>query len=151
LYYGTTATGTYPGYGVTPNTAYRITAAAGTTVYYYYTYSVPEGGQKNTSANKNNFVVGNCSSLKSAETEDLTADDYLSVYPNPVQELLNVVSLNDISRITIYDISGRNWIGNLYESGVKELTIPVGSLKQGLYLIKIEGPDKVYIKKFIKQ
>src|SRR5204863_3242492 len=61
LYYSTLTTGSYPGYMVTPNTAYQITAAAGTTIYYYYTYSLSTGGEQNTSAYKKSFVAGSCS------------------------------------------------------------------------------------------
>ena len=61
LYYSTNASGAYPGYITTPNTPYRITAAEGATVYFYYTYSIPAGGQHNTSGAKHSVVVGDCS------------------------------------------------------------------------------------------
>lgn len=60
LYYGTSPTGVYPGYITSPNVPYRITASSGQTVYFYYTYSVPEGGEHNTSANRHSVTVGDC-------------------------------------------------------------------------------------------
>lgn len=60
LYYSTASGGVYPGYMTTPNTAYPVTAANGQTLYFYYTYSIPEGGQRSTVDAKHSVVVGNC-------------------------------------------------------------------------------------------
>jgi beta-glucanase (GH16 family) len=63
LYYGTNAAGVYPGYVTSPNTPFRITAGEGQTVYFYYTYSVPEGGEHNTSNARHSVIVGDCAVL----------------------------------------------------------------------------------------
>lgn len=76
LYWGTAAGGTYPGYVVLPNTPKQITAEAGQTVYFYYTYSVPEGGEHNTSANRHSVVVGQCST---STPSDLNGDGLISL------------------------------------------------------------------------
>ena len=60
LYYGTSPAGVYPGVIVSPNVPRQITAAQGQTIYFYYTYSVPSGGERNTSNNRHSIVVGNC-------------------------------------------------------------------------------------------
>ena len=60
LYYGTSPVGAYPGTIVSPNVPRQITAAQGQTIYFYYTYSVPQGGERNTSANRHSVVVGDC-------------------------------------------------------------------------------------------
>ncbi|MCB2377285.1 Ig-like domain-containing protein [Hymenobacter sp. BT635] len=60
LYYGTNAAGPYPGYVVTANAPFTLNASAGQTVYFYYTYSVPEGGERNTSSTPHSVVVGSC-------------------------------------------------------------------------------------------
>jgi len=62
LYYGTNANGSYPGYNVTPNVPFTITAEEGSTVYFYYTYSYPGQGEKNTADNLLSYVVGTCQS-----------------------------------------------------------------------------------------
>lgn len=59
LYYGTSAGGPFPGMLATANVPFRITAAQGTKIYFYYTYSTPTGEQ-NTAANKHSYVVGSC-------------------------------------------------------------------------------------------
>lgn len=61
LYYSNSASGPFPGYVVTPNVPKVITAAAGSTVYFYYTYSYPGQGEKNTAGNLLSYVIGTCS------------------------------------------------------------------------------------------
>ena len=60
LYYGTTPGGVYGGHITTPNTPFAITAGEGQTIYFYYTYSVPEGGERNTANDRHSVVVGSC-------------------------------------------------------------------------------------------
>ncbi|WP_373524520.1 glycosyl hydrolase [Aquiflexum sp.] len=60
LYYGTSANGNFPGYGVRPNEPFRLNATEGSTVYFYYTYSHPTQGEKNTSGQRISYVVGTC-------------------------------------------------------------------------------------------
>jgi endoglucanase Acf2 len=59
LYYGSTASGPYPGINVLPNVPYKISATEGSTVYFYYTYSYP-GGERNTSAAMHTYEIGSC-------------------------------------------------------------------------------------------
>ncbi len=74
----------------------------------------------------------------------------LSVYPNPVTDKLNVDYKENISNLTVYDLSGRS---------VKSLTtnndnnsIDVSGLTSGTYLLKIETENKnVSTIKFIKK
>ncbi|MCB0806837.1 MAG: carbohydrate-binding protein, partial [Bacteroidales bacterium] len=52
LYYGTNSTN-LPGYYVTPNVPYQITAEEGSLIYFYYTYSYPGQGEHNNADNPN--------------------------------------------------------------------------------------------------
>lgn len=69
LYYGTNPAAVMPGYITSPNTPFQITASADTTIYFYYTYSVPEGGEHTTLNNKHNFQVGNCESIAATDCD----------------------------------------------------------------------------------
>jgi hypothetical protein len=60
LYYGTNATGPFPGINVKPNVPYKITASEGSKVYFYYTYSFT-GGERNTSNAMHTYEIGSCS------------------------------------------------------------------------------------------
>ncbi|MFC2089703.1 glycosyl hydrolase [Bacteroidota bacterium] len=59
LYYSTG--GGYAPVSLTPNVPVRLSLENGQTVTFYFTYSVPEGGERNTLDNQHTFVVGNCS------------------------------------------------------------------------------------------
>ncbi len=52
LYYSTDASAIFPGYTTTPGQPFNLNVTSGQTVYFYYTYSVPEGGERNTINNQ---------------------------------------------------------------------------------------------------
>lgn len=80
LYYNTSPYGVFPGYTVTPNVPKQITAAAGQTIYFYYTYSLPEGGQASTVTAKHNFTVGACGSAFPADLDGSEFVDFADFY-----------------------------------------------------------------------
>ena len=142
MYYGTSATGTLAGYTVTANTAFRITASAGQVIYYYYTYSVPEGGEKNTMNNRNSFTVGNCSSLKSEEETAIAEADVNSfvAFPVPMTDELNLkFTENQFTEVSITDISGKIVLKQIISSNTSSLVIVVSQLKKGAYLLTLQG------------
>jgi hypothetical protein len=63
FYYSSNPNTVFPGYLTASNTPFEITASAGETIYFYYTYNIPEGGEQNTAGNKHNFEVGDCDVL----------------------------------------------------------------------------------------
>jgi M6 family metalloprotease-like protein len=68
------------------------------------------------------------------------------VYPNPVKDVLNL-SLYDVNRVEIYDLSGRLILSENYPDS----ELNVSSLQQGTYLVKIFTDNECYSEKFIKQ
>jgi hypothetical protein len=80
LYYNTSPYGVFPGQNVTPNTPKEITAAAGQTIYFYYTYSLPEGGQASTVNSKHNITVGQCGSAFPADLDGDEVVDFADFY-----------------------------------------------------------------------
>lgn len=84
-----------------------------------------------------------------ASTHDLDLAN-LSVYPNPVSNLLNITYKENIANLKVFDLAGRL---------VKSLTttnnnnsIDVSNLNSGTYLLRIETEsNKVSTVKFIKQ
>ncbi len=70
----------------------------------------------------------------------------LKIYPNPVKDLLNIISNEQIATIKIFDLSGR-----LLQSEKAAAQLNVSHLAKGMYLLKIETKDaKNYELKFIK-
>ena len=67
------------------------------------------------------------------------------IYPNPANNVLNL-SLNEVSRVEIYDMSGRMLLSETYPNS----KIDVSPLIQGLYIVKIFTDSDCYTEKFIK-
>ncbi|WP_411810872.1 T9SS type A sorting domain-containing protein [Chryseobacterium scophthalmum] len=70
----------------------------------------------------------------------------LSIYPNPVQDVLNIQSKNQIVKAEIYDVNGRI----LLSTSLKGNSIHVSELSKGNYIIKLFSKDKTTVHKFIK-
>ncbi len=109
LYYSTDPNAIFAGYTVQPNTAFQINANSGETVYFYYTYSLPTGGENNTLNNKMDFVVG----------ETCTSDDSIVVRARGIigGELIEVradgVTLTSHILSTSYEDYTANGSGNI--------------------------------------
>ena len=147
LYYGNNPTGPYPGYLASPNQPYQISANENETVYFYYTYSLPEGGENNSSANMNEFIVGDCATAKIITTK---FDSTVQIFPNPTDDIINLSNLFNIAKIEVYDLNGKILIErNLAETDTKFM-LNLDSLKKGFYLLKTIGKTKSKIYKIIK-
>ena len=61
LYYNTSGSGPFPGYLVTPGVPFPLNNVSdGDTVVFYYTYSHPAGGERNTAGSLVSQVIGGC-------------------------------------------------------------------------------------------
>ncbi|WP_379965201.1 T9SS type A sorting domain-containing protein [Epilithonimonas sp. UC225_85] len=107
--------------------------------------------------NKNNFLnipLSNDSNPKmyiaTFANENLFTDSSnlinFRIYPNPTSDILNIQTEQKISKIEIFDTSGKLLKSN---SG-NEKNIRVSELTKGLYLIKIYADKNVINSKFIK-
>ncbi|REC53961.1 T9SS C-terminal target domain-containing protein [Chryseobacterium piscium] len=70
----------------------------------------------------------------------------LTIYPNPVKDVLNIQSKKQIVKAEIYDINGRI----LVSTSLKGNSIHVSELSKGNYIIKVFTKDKATVHKFIK-
>jgi len=82
--------------------------------------------------------------LGTSEISNDKAD--LTIYPNPVKEVLNIQSKNQIVKAEIYDTNGRI----LISASLKGNSINVSELSKGNYIIKLSSKDKTSVHKFIK-
>ena len=69
-----------------------------------------------------------------------------SAYPNPANEMINLVwneGIGEISQISIYDISGRMIRIQQFSERIKgnQISLDVSDLNKGIYLITAEGKD----------
>lgn len=63
----------------------------------------------------------------------------VSVYPNPVRDLLNVKAGKEIARLSLTDLSGRTVLGK--RCGQQEENLDVSRMPAGIYLLEIEYRD----------
>lgn len=79
-------------------------------------------------------------------TPDYSVTNQLTLYPNPVSDVLTIQSDLDVTNFEIYNVLGQQVI-----SGKDATQINVSNLKQGTYLIKVTTSKGIETKKFIKK
>ncbi|WP_299439030.1 carbohydrate-binding protein [uncultured Aquimarina sp.] len=135
LYYGTSPTGGYPGYIVNPNVPFEINANSGDQIYFYYTYSLPNGGENNTASSRHNFIVGSCTNRSDIVDEKNPVE--ISVFPNPMNNMITLSGINNAYRVNVYSMSGTTVLTKPVNKTQTQLNMDVSSLSKGFYIIKI--------------
>jgi hypothetical protein len=67
------------------------------------------------------------------------------VYPNPVKDIINIVSDLDI-RVNLYDVSGK-----ILRENTTDKIINLSNLPSGIYFLNIEHEGNIYNKRIIKE
>ncbi|AXT52105.1 T9SS C-terminal target domain-containing protein [Aquimarina sp. BL5] len=82
------------------------------------------------------------------EANELKEEETVLVFPNPSNGVVNikVSEYNDIRRIVLFDVSGRE-IRSIKEVGQKEYSF--SGLSKGVYLLKVDKNKKTIIRKLI--
>jgi len=146
LYYGTSPTGPLPGYFVTPNVPFQLTAAQGSTMYFYYTYSYPGQGQHNNSAQMDSYKIGSCSIVTGID--EITRTPSIRFYPNPTTGMLHLENIKEYNRMHVY-----NYNGQLVDSknlNSHDQNYDMQHLNNGLYLIQLMSDQKTVTLRVIK-
>jgi len=75
-------------------------------------------------------------------------DIKLDIFPNPTADhlRLQLSTLEEFSRINIYDLNGRS----VYSSNEYETSIDVSNISDGTYIVVVEYRDRMYHRKLIK-
>ncbi len=72
----------------------------------------------------------------------------MSIYPNPVNDVLNIGSHKGIDRLRIYSLSGELVIDR--QRPGSDPAIDVSKLKQGVYVVEVNTDDGVFTEKIVK-
>lgn len=72
-----------------------------------------------------------------------------AMFPNPVNNILNIKAQEDIQSISIYNILSVKVMDMVINN--KEAVIDLSELESGMYMIEIQGKNENSIKTFIKQ
>lgn len=79
-------------------------------------------------------------------TSDLVKKEKLSIFPNPVENILNIATESEVLSLEVYDNLGR-----LITKVNDQKSVKVEDFSKGVYYLKIQTKDKVYYEKFIKE
>lgn len=86
------------------------------------------------------------SAAKQVEIGDKKLTDFISLYPNPVYDVLHIRTENvTITRVEIYSLLG----GKVKEINSNFNSIFLGDLLRGIYMVKVYAQDKYTVKKLI--
>jgi len=104
--------------------------------------SEPSGFSLNSSLIESNKPVwGTCPSFGLDDQNELD----ISIYPNPVSEILYIQGLSNPTKISVY-----NMLGMLVLSKTTSSEINVDNLQSGVYIVKITNEQKEMVTRFIK-
>ena len=87
-----------------------------------------------------------------SDLEDVEATtEQINVYPNPVQDVLNleIKDLQNAIGFQIYDMNGKLLMVNNITNGQKRIKIDVSNLPQGSYVLGVNTKDKRYNTKIV--
>ncbi|MFD1552062.1 hypothetical protein DNU06_00820 [Putridiphycobacter roseus] len=88
------------------------------------------------------------STVANAGIKDLGENSAIKLYPNPVQNLLNIeLPEEKIKQVAVYSISGQ-LVKPIF---INNNTIDVSALKAGIYILTIKTETAVYTNRFVKQ
>lgn len=73
----------------------------------------------------------------------------IKIYPNPSSEVITIEGVDENSILSIYDISGRRMVGRTLRQDGE--SIQIQTLTPGMYLLKIQTKEGIYISKFVKE
>jgi len=76
------------------------------------------------------------------------AQNSMSIYPNPVNKVLYLKSIDEILRITVYDVAGNQIMTVNPDSKTYELSFE--GIKSGLYYIKVQTKNNTIVRKITK-
>lgn len=91
-------------------------------------------------------VVANSGENIFNNVEANTNPETVSISPNPTTKFLIVSTIENLNTYEIYDVLGKKILSKPI---VKEIN--VSNLKDGIYFLKLIGPNQTVNKKFIKQ
>lgn len=152
LYYSTTVNGTFPGYLVQPNVPFKINGNTGQNIYFYYTYSLPTGGENNTLNAKMNFVLGSCNSAARLSNSLGDSAEMFKIYPNPVKDeaIVEIESIDLYDTVILMNSAGQVLENKNFNTNMT-LSIDTSNLSTGIYFIQLKGKIGVKTSKIIKE
>jgi photosystem II stability/assembly factor-like uncharacterized protein len=100
---------------------------------------------------KTNNGGGELGTMWTAINERDMADINVQMYPNPVNDQLNIISKNNISLVQLTNSLGKNIFLSNDKSASNSKTLEVSSLASGIYFISVQTEFGTTVQRFVKQ
>lgn len=118
----------------------------------YYQIVVSRDGQCNPSKKSTEYSLSKSNITDFiSDIEDLSFFDHASIYPNPVQTILNIhLNIDFYGSCELLDITGR--ILSVQDiAGKEKLSFDVNNLESGYYILLFRNEEFLFTRKFVKQ
>lgn len=110
--------------------------------------------QKTDVTDYENYIVTYFPKKREADDDEMQVGNFdLIIYPNPVNDILNIYLTKDVfesATLEIMDISGAVLLSKNIAEIQQDLIVPVGDLSPGVYFIRISGDNEEIYKSFYK-
>ena len=85
----------------------------------------------------------------STGVQTVNSENQLTIYPNPVQNVLNIDLHVKMGTLEVFDITGKSVQYKLINGN--NMSIDVSGLRAGIYLLQINSNDGIVNRKFVKE
>ncbi|MFY0624690.1 MAG: T9SS type A sorting domain-containing protein [Reichenbachiella sp.] len=84
-------------------------------------------------------------------TEEKLSEPQVSIYPNPVNDMLNINAPTQIQSIKVFDLSGHEILNQSNIENSASIELNLRSLNKGIYIINILTHDNFVSQRFVKE
>ncbi|MCF8235973.1 MAG: T9SS type A sorting domain-containing protein, partial [Bacteroidales bacterium] len=84
--------------------------------------------------------------MSTVGVDEVFTNSSVSVYPNPAQDLVNIESTFDISKLTVMNYVGQT-VAELKKVEAAVVRLNTASYEDGVYFIKVETTEGIITKK----
>jgi hypothetical protein len=131
--------GYYNGTSVTGN-IFNPSAAGSGSYPVNYIYSDTNGCSDTATST---ITVSVCTGIENAD------ENNISIYPNPIRDIITIKSSEIISAINLYNILGEEVL--LMKIGSNDVNIDLSSFSEGIYWIRVQTNKELITKKIVKE
>ncbi|WP_196890078.1 T9SS type A sorting domain-containing protein [Aureivirga sp. CE67] len=87
----------------------------------------------------NDAIVTNTAitTVKNLDVDSYGTDSSIAIYPNPATEILNISSINEIEKVEIYSVLGKQVAEYKFDSTKQSEKMNIKTLETGVYLLKV--------------
>lgn len=82
--------------------------------------------------------------------DDVQANEQYYVFPNPADDVINVVAPSEIKRVEVFSASGQQVV-NLLTAQLNNVTVDVSNLTPGVYVVKTHTTTGTEVQRIIKR